>query len=70
MTGERILTSDTGLASLWTIAQAKRRKGSNVLKVPADALEALLKDHHTLITALRSRKLLSVTLSPDQKSLT
>lgn len=66
---DAILTSDTALADPWTIANAKRRKGSNVLKVPADALEALLRDHHTLITALRSRKLLTISLNPDQESL-
>lgn len=64
----KLLTSDTALAGLWALVQAKRRKGSTTLnKVPADALENLLKDHHTLFTAKAGER---VEIGPDQTSLT
>lgn len=69
MADERILTSDTALASLWAAVNAKRRAGTTTVKVDADTLSDALKDHHTLLTALMGRKLLSVTLTNDQESL-
>ena len=70
MVSDTIHTTDTALAALWGSVNAKRRKGSTAIKVEAPMLEAILKDHHTLITALQSRKLLQVAAGPDQKSLT
>lgn len=66
---DAILTSDTALASLWSAVNAKRRKGSTAIKVEAETLTNVLKDHHTLLTALQARKLLKVTLTADQESL-
>lgn len=64
---DRLHTTDTELHTLWTITQAKRRAGTSSLKVPAEALEHLLKDHHAMVTALQSRKL--IALGPDMESL-
>lgn len=69
VTRETILTTDTALQSLWSAVNAKRRKGSTAIKVDAEGLTAILKDHHTLLTALSARKLLAVTLNADQESL-
>ena len=69
MSADTIHTNDTTLHELWAVVNAKRRKGSTAVKVDAEALTGLLKDHHTLITALQSRKLLTVSLGPDHVSL-
>jgi hypothetical protein len=64
-----IETTDSELHALQTIRNARRRKGTTTLAVSAEALEHLLNDHHTLYTALRERKLLQITVGPDQESL-
>lgn len=64
-----ILTTDSELRALWEAYHSKRRKGTTTQAVPIVALEHLLKDHHTLFTALQSRKLLQITAGPDQESL-
>lgn len=66
---ETILTTDTALAALWASANAKRRAGATTAKADAEALTALLKDHHTLVTALQSRKLLTILPHADLESL-
>ncbi|SKA18098.1 hypothetical protein SAMN02745126_04022 [Enhydrobacter aerosaccus] len=68
MTTSPLLTTDTELSGLWATHHGKRASSTTV-KVPADALEHLLKDHHTLLTALRDRKLLTITIGPDMESL-
>lgn len=69
-TRETLHTSDTALASLWAAVHAKRRADTTTLKVSPEELTALLKDHHTLVSALQSRKLLTIILTSDQESLT
>lgn len=64
-----IETTDTALDALWKLYHAPRRSTVRTIVVPLDAFEALLRDHHTLITALQSRKLLQVTVGEDQGSL-
>lgn len=64
-----IRTTDTALHGLGAILNAKRRKGSTHLKVPADWLAAIVADHHDLCTALRTRKLLVISPTTDQESL-
>lgn len=69
-TERHLHTSDTALHRLWGSVNAKRRAGTTAIKVDAAALEGLLKDHHTLLTALQSRKLLRIEATADQRSLT
>lgn len=64
-----ILTTDTELHALTEAMHAKRRKGTTTQAVPVEALEHLVKDHHTLLQALRDRKALVVTPGLDQESL-
>lgn len=66
---DRILTTDTALHDLWGAVNAKRRAGTSTVKVDADALAALLKDHHTLYTALRERGRLTIVRREDQEGL-
>lgn len=65
-----ILTTDTELHALTEAMHAKRRKGTTTQAVPVEALEHIVKDHHTLLQALKDRRLLSITPGPDQESLT
>ncbi|TAJ97172.1 MAG: hypothetical protein EPO10_29700 [Reyranella sp.] len=64
-----ILTTDTELHALTEAMHAKRRKGTTTQAVPVEALEHIVKDHHTLLQALRDRRLLAITLGEDQESL-
>lgn len=68
MSDPTILTTDTMLHKLAAIDDGAR-EGSGTVKVPREALRNLLRDHYTLFTALRERKLLQVTAGPDQRSM-
>jgi hypothetical protein len=56
---------DTDLNALWAAFHAKRRKGSDTIKVSASSLGALLETHHALVSGGK----LAVTLGPDHVSL-
>lgn len=65
MTAHPLATNDHALASLWAVVNAKRRKGSTTVKVDADALAGLLRDHHALVSSSPGR----ITIGPDCASL-
>jgi hypothetical protein len=67
-TNDVILTTDTDLHSLEKIEDAAR-PGTKMLYVPRDAVMHLLRDHITLLEALREKKLLQVTAGPELRSL-
>jgi hypothetical protein len=60
-------TSDSQLHRLAEIDDSAR-DGTEFVKVPRQALRHLLRDHTTLWTALRERKLLQIVAGPDQES--
>jgi hypothetical protein len=63
------MISDRALHDLWAVFNAKRRKGSTVIKVEADSLGALLTTHHTLYSQLTASKKVEITLGPDHASM-
>jgi hypothetical protein len=58
------MISDRALHDLWAVFNAKRRKGSTILKVDADSLGAILTTHHTLYSQLSVAGKLAITLGP------
>lgn len=65
---ETIMTTDSELHALEVI-EDKARPGTAMLYVPRDAVMHLLRDHITLLAALKERKLLQVTAGPELRSL-
>lgn len=65
---DRIETTDSQLQELRRVVNVAR-EGSKTVTVEKEALRRLLNDHHTLYSALTSRKLLQVTAGADQRSL-
>lgn len=68
MSTDAILTNDRQLHELEQI-EDKAREGTEMVRVPREALRHLLRDHVTLLSALRNRRLLQITLGPDMESL-
>lgn len=64
-----ITTTDTDLHKLRRAVNVARPK-TREITIDKEALRRLLNDHHTLYTALRDRRLLQVTPTEDQRSLT
>lgn len=65
---DRIETTDTDLHELRRMVNVAR-PGTRTVTVDKEALRRLLNDHHTLYSAMTSRKLLQVTAAADQASL-
>lgn len=65
---DTIQTTDTDLHELRTTVNVARQ-GTKAVNVDKEALRRLLNDHHTLYSALRSRELLQIVPTPDQRSL-
>lgn len=63
-----ILTTDSDLHSLEAI-EDKARPGTEMLYVPRAAVMHLLRDHITMLEALREKKLIQVTAGPELRSL-
>jgi hypothetical protein len=64
-----IQTTDTELQAL-AKAEDSARDGTTHVKVPREALRNLLRDHYTLWTIVRERRIVQVTTKEDQRSLT
>jgi hypothetical protein len=63
-----ILTTDSQLHELAMIDDTAR-ESTEYVKVPRVALRNIVRDHTTLWTALRERKLVQITPTEDQRSL-
>jgi hypothetical protein len=63
-----ILTTDSQLHELATIDDAAR-DSTEYVRVPRVALRNIVRDHTTMWTALKERKLLQITPTEDQRSL-
>lgn len=60
------MITDRALSDLWPAVNAKRRKGSDTIKVSASSLGELLQTHHALVSQPGK---LAVVLGDDHASL-